>query len=88
MTISKREIKNLGIKENKNQDKKTLAELSKLVDSKRQNQLQQEVSKKEKIELGLEKPVAREGFIKFADYNSKALMMDTALFLFGMKLHR
>jgi hypothetical protein len=35
MTISKREIKNMAFKDNKNLDKKSIAELNKLVDSKR-----------------------------------------------------
>jgi hypothetical protein len=35
----------------------------------------------------LEKPITREGFLKFDSYESKLEMMDTALFLFGMKLH-
>lgn len=56
------------------------------MDTKRQVALQNEISKKERAHL--EKPVARDGFLKFADYNSKLEMMDTALFLFGMKLHR
>ena len=37
---------------------------------------------------GLEKPITRTAFIKFKDYESKLQMMDTALFLFGMKLHQ
>ena len=32
--------------------------------------------------------VTRNGFIRFADYQSKLRMMDTAMFLFGLKLHR
>lgn len=47
-----------------------------------------EIRKKEMEKLGLNRPVSRSGFIKFNSYLSKALMMDTALFLFGMKIHR
>jgi hypothetical protein len=35
----------------------------------------------------LERPIKRDAFIKFKSYESKLEMMDTALFLFGMKLH-
>ena len=47
-----------------------------------------EQKKKEKEKFGLEKPLQRWGFLKFADYKSKLRMMDTALFLFGMKMHQ
>ena len=47
-----------------------------------------EQRKKERDKFGLEKPIRRKGFLKFASYKSKLRMMDTALFLFGMKLHR
>lgn len=47
-----------------------------------------DIRKKEMEKLGLNKPISRSGFIKFNSYYNKALMMDTALFLFGMKLHR
>lgn len=36
----------------------------------------------------LEVPVIRQGFIKFKNYADKLRMMDTALFLFGLKLHQ
>lgn len=36
----------------------------------------------------LEEPVYMEVFIKFKDRHSKLKMMDTALYLFGMKLYR
>lgn len=35
----------------------------------------------------MDKPITRNGFIKFADYNQKLNFMDTALYLFGMKLY-
>ena len=47
-----------------------------------------EQRKKEKDKFGLDKPIRRWGFFKFDSYRSKLKMMDTALFLFGMKLHR
>jgi len=55
---------------------------------KRKSELVHELKKKEARTLGLDKPVTRQGFLKFASYESKLRMMDTALFLFGMKLHR
>lgn len=39
------------------------------------------------MQLGLDKPVFRSGFIQFNDYLTKLKMMDEPLFLFGMKLH-
>jgi hypothetical protein len=36
----------------------------------------------------MQNPVKRRGFLKFANYESKLKMMNTALYLFGMKLHR
>ena len=50
--------------------------------------MQQEFKKKERQTLGLEKPVSRTGFLRYNSYESKLRMMDTALFLFGMKLHK
>lgn len=47
-----------------------------------------DIRKKEMERLGLNKPISRSGFIKFKNYHDKAQMMDTALFLFGMKLHK
>jgi adenine-specific DNA methylase len=38
--------------------------------------------------LGLNRPILRSGFLKFKAYNEKIKMMDTPLFLFGMKIHR
>jgi hypothetical protein len=38
--------------------------------------------------MGLDKFISRGGFLRFKDYHSKLKMMNTALFLFGMKLHR
>lgn len=61
---------------------------SEILDQKRIAQVEQEISKKERNVLGLDKPIKRECFIKFKDYESKLQMMDTALFLFGMKLYR
>ena len=37
--------------------------------------------------MGLDKAVARSGFIIFDDYVTKLKMMDHPLFLFGLKLH-
>lgn len=36
----------------------------------------------------MQQPVTRQAFIEFASYDSKLRMMDTSLFLFGLKLHR
>ena len=59
-----------------------------LLDQKRMAELDTEQRKKERDKFGLEKPIKRKGFFKFSSYTSKLKMMDTALFLFGMKLHR
>ena len=57
-----------------------------LYDKKRKTELQLE--EKTSIERDkFDKPIMRSGFIRFADYASKLKMMDTALFLFGVKLH-
>jgi hypothetical protein len=45
-------------------------------------QLRKEMLKK------MEEPVTQDVLIKFKDYRSKLKMMDTALYLFGMKLYR
>ena len=37
--------------------------------------------------LGLDKMVARSGFVHFDDYTPKLKMMDHPLFLFGLKLY-
>ena len=47
-----------------------------------------ELRKKEISKLGLDRPVSRSGLLKFKTYEDKLKMMDTPLFLFGMKLHR
>ena len=57
-----------------------------IFDEKRQSKLQQE--SKEFDRVNLKKAISRNGFIVFKDYESKLKMMDTALFLFGLKLHR
>ena len=57
-----------------------------LFDTKRKSKLQAET--KEIDPTQLQRPVERRGFIRFADYQSKLRMMDTALFLFGLKMHR
>ena len=57
-----------------------------LFDSKRQAKMQAE--NKEIERSFLKNAVSRNGFIRFGDYTSKLKMMDTALFLFGLKLHR
>lgn len=57
-----------------------------LLDQKRQSKLQSETKEMERSHL--KKPIQRKGFIRFADYESKLKMMDTALFLFGLKLHK
>ena len=46
------------------------------------------LKRKEREFLGLDKQILRAGFIVFEDYYSKVKMMDTPLFMFGMKLHR
>lgn len=43
---------------------------------------------KEKQLLGLDKQILRSGFLVFEDRISKLKMMNTPLFLFGMKLFR
>jgi hypothetical protein len=63
------------------------AEIDKLF-KRRVDEIQSEVSKKEMQEKGMERPVQKDGLIKFENYESKLEMMDTALFLFGMKLYR
>lgn len=57
-----------------------------LLDQKRQAQVQTENKDMERSHL--EKAVHRKGFIRFSDYTSKLKMMDTALFLFGLKMHK
>ena len=57
-----------------------------LFDHKRQAKLQTETREIERSHL--QKMVTRRGFIRFSDYQSKLRMMDTAMFLFGLKLHR
>jgi hypothetical protein len=48
----------------------------------------QEVKRKKIKSMGLDKHVGRSGFLKFKDYQSKLKMMDTPLFLFGMKMQK
>jgi hypothetical protein len=48
----------------------------------------QEIKRKNIKRLGLDKFVSRSGFIEFTKYHNKLKMMDTDLFLFGMKLHK
>jgi len=47
----------------------------------------QYVRQREREMLGLDKIVARSGFIRFDDYVPKLRMMDHPLFLFGLKLY-
>ena len=63
-------------------------EAEEFVTERRLNELKEELNKKEQEKLGLERPITRNAFLKFADYSSKLKMMNTALFLFGMKLHK
>lgn len=56
-----------------------------LFDEKRKSKLQAE--SKEIDRSNLKKVVHRKGFIKFESYEHKLRLMDTALFLFGLKLH-
>ena len=60
----------------------------KFVDEKRMVSLKSELSQKNTERKGMDKAVGRTGFIKFKDYESKLQMMNTPLFLFGMKLHQ
>ena len=87
MTLSKSELKKIKPASVAHQQevKESAAEI---LDSKRKSELQQEFKKKDRQTLGLDKPVSRTGFLRFNSYESKLRMMDTALFLFGMKLHR
>ena len=48
----------------------------------------EDLRKKEKKLLGLDRQVSRSGFLVFEDRLSKLRMMQTPLFLFGMKLYR
>ena len=57
-----------------------------LFDQKRQAKIKTETKDIERLHL--KKPVTRKGFIRFADYSSKLRMMDSAMFIFGLKLHR
>ncbi|CDW71658.1 ph domain containing protein [Stylonychia lemnae] len=41
----------------------------------------------EKEKLGLNKPVMRQGFIVFSNYHDKLKFINTAMFLFGLKLY-
>lgn len=50
--------------------------------------LKSEINTKSIERKGMDKAVGRSGFIKFKDYESKLKMMNTPLFLFGMKLHK
>ena len=84
ITIAQKSAKGGGKKKDKLLEK---AEIDKLF-NRRVDEIQTEVSKKEMQEKGMEKPVTKDGLIKFEDYGAKLQMMDTALFLFGMKLYR
>ena len=59
-----------------------------LLDQTRVAQVQQENKEKDKVSLKLDQPIKKTGFLKFDSYESKLKMMDTSLFLFGLKLHR
>lgn len=58
-----------------------------VVSQQRKVDIVNEIKRKEKTDMGLEKPIQRSGFMKYQNYEDKLKMMDTALFLFGMKLH-
>lgn len=87
MSLSKKELKKIK-PEQLSRSKETKELQPEILDNKRKSELQQEFKKKERLTLGLEKPVIRTGFLHYNNYESKLRMMDTALFLFGMKLHR
>jgi len=46
-----------------------------------------EIKKKERANLKLDHQVNMSGVIEFQDYTSKLKMMNSALFMFGMRLH-
>ena len=49
---------------------------------------QKENEIRESDRLNFEETISKPGLIEFKNYTSKLRMMDTALFLFGLKLHR
>jgi hypothetical protein len=53
-----------------------------------QNEVLEDIRRKERVLKGLDKEINRSGLMIFEDYESKLNMMNTQLFLFGMKLHR
>ena len=59
-----------------------------LLDDKRMSDLTSEGKEKMKKMLKLEDNILKRGLLKFGKYEDKLKFMDTALFLFGMKLHR
>ena len=56
--------------------------------SKTAENVAEDIRRKEKKFLGLDRQVGRSGFLVFQDRISKLRMMNTPLFLFGMKLFR
>ena len=87
MTISDKDLKKM--KSEQVAHKQEVSEVnSEINDIKRKAEVQQEFKKRERQILGLDKPVQRTGFLRFNSYESKLRMMDTALFLFGLKLHK
>ena len=56
------------------------------MDERQIEQLVSELQQKNVKKYGLDKEVQRSGFIKFDSYQDKLKMMNTDLFLFGMKL--
>ena len=59
-----------------------------LLDQKRMSDLTGQGKEKMKKMLKLEDKILKRGLLKFNKYEDKLKFMDTALFLFGMKLHR
>lgn len=71
-------------------EKKEIAEPKKIIlpsEFQKQEALMN-IRKKEQEKHGYKKPIQRSGFIEYENYIDKMKMMDTPLFLFGMKLNR
>ena len=58
-----------------------------LLDTSYQQGVVETIREKEKKLMGLENQIYRSGFIVFSSYLEKLKMMNTPLFLFGMKLY-
>ena len=72
----------LGTEENSKHKKQT-----KELDLKLKAEALNEIKKKERANLKLDHQVNMSGVIEFQDYTSKLKMMNSALFMFGMRLH-